>query len=282
MEMLQLRYFFESAKNESFAKTAEKYMVPATSVSASVKRLEKELGCELFHRTCNRIILNNNGKKLLQSLNVVFKELDGVVDNLSTSNTDTRKIKILVCAMRGEITDYIIEYKAKHPHVMFKTVFDFEETNFEKYDIIIDELSNKYPEYEKINLYTTRIRLIASSKNPLCRKKLTLKQLSNQQFISISENNGMHKILIDACKRVGFTPDIVVQSNDILCIRKCVEADVGIGLKREYPHSTISNNVECLDITDFNEEQAICGYYRKQSAYGNVEHFLNFLKSKSV
>ena len=42
MEMLQLRYFYESAQNESFAKTAEKYMVPTTSVSASVKRLEKE------------------------------------------------------------------------------------------------------------------------------------------------------------------------------------------------------------------------------------------------
>ena len=48
MELLQLRYFFDSAKTESFAKTAEKYMVPASSVSASVKRLEKELGCKLF------------------------------------------------------------------------------------------------------------------------------------------------------------------------------------------------------------------------------------------
>ena len=31
MELLQLRYFYESAKNENFAKTAEKYMVPASS-----------------------------------------------------------------------------------------------------------------------------------------------------------------------------------------------------------------------------------------------------------
>ena len=46
MELLQLRYFYESAKNENFAKTAEKYMVPASSISASVKRLEEELGCQ--------------------------------------------------------------------------------------------------------------------------------------------------------------------------------------------------------------------------------------------
>ena len=42
MELLQLKYFYESAKNENFSKTAEMFMVPTSSVSASIKRLEKE------------------------------------------------------------------------------------------------------------------------------------------------------------------------------------------------------------------------------------------------
>ena len=282
MEILQLRYFYESARNESFSKTAAKYMVPATSVSASVKRLEKELGCELFTRSCNRIMLNDSGKRLMQSLSVVFSELDGVVDTLGTSNTDNRKIKMLVCAMRREITDNIIEYKTLHPHISFMTVFDFAETNFENYDIIIDEKSGKYPEYERIDLYTTTIRLRVSANSPLCKKKLTLKQLANQPFVSIGENNSMHEILINACKKAGFIPNIVVQSNDLLCNKKCVEAGVGIGLAREYPHAKKSENLEYLDVADFNEKQIICAYYRKQSAYGNVEHFLKFLKNKII
>ena len=48
MEFLQLRYFYESAKNKSFAVTAKNHMVPTSSVSASVKRLEKEFGTNLF------------------------------------------------------------------------------------------------------------------------------------------------------------------------------------------------------------------------------------------
>ena len=84
MEILQLRYFFESAQHESFAKTAEKYMVPSSSVSASVRQLEKELDCKLFDRTSNRIILNNNGKKLKQTLNIVFSNLDKVAHELTT------------------------------------------------------------------------------------------------------------------------------------------------------------------------------------------------------
>ena len=111
MEMLQLKYFYESSVNQSFAKTAQKYMVPATSVSASVKRLEKELGCELFDRSSNRIILNENGRRLKESLKVIFKELDNAVDSITSSSSDTREIKMLVRAMRGEITNFIIEYK---------------------------------------------------------------------------------------------------------------------------------------------------------------------------
>ena len=66
MELLQLRYFMESAQRGSFAATAEQYIVPATSVSAAVRRLEQELGCQLFDRTSNRITLNENGVRLLQ------------------------------------------------------------------------------------------------------------------------------------------------------------------------------------------------------------------------
>lgn len=282
MDILQLRYFFESAKAESFAKTARKYMVPATSVSASVKRLEKELGCELFDRTRNRIILNDNGRSLFQSLHVVFHELDTAVDNLSAVHTDTREIKMLVRAVRDDITDYIIEYKTKHPQISFKTVFDFSDTDIKSYDIIIDEKTDKYPEHEKIDLYTTRIRLRAAANNPLCKRKLTLKQLCDQPFISIGEYNSMHKLFLNACKRSGFIPNIVVQTNDLQCNRKCVEAGVGIGLVREYPQQKFHGNMAYLDVTDFNEQQTICCYYKKQSAYGNVQHFLNFLKSKAI
>ncbi len=281
MELLQLRYFFESAETESFARTAEKYKVPATSVSAAVKRLERELGCTLFSRSCNRITVNERGRRLQQSLRTVFEELDGAIDSLTSLSADTREIRMLVRAMRGEITDRIIEYKKKHPHISFKTVFDFDDTSFENYDIIIDEDGERYADHERIELYTCTVRLRAAADSPLCGKRLTLGQLAEKPFVTIGENNGLHKILIGACKRAGFVPNIVVQSNDLRCVQKCVEAGVGIGLGREYPHSKRSPGIEYLDVTDFNATQTICGYYKKQSAYGNVEHFLRFLQRSS-
>ncbi len=281
MEILQLRYFFESANNENFSKTAEKYMVPISSVSASVRRLEKELGCKLFDRACNRIMLNSNGKRLQKTLYSVFSQLDEAVGDLSARNTDNREIKILVRAMRSKITDYIIEYSKKYPHITFKTVFDFNRTDFEEYDIIIDEKTDTYQEYESFELCSLRLRLKVASDSKLLGRKLTLKQLSNQPFVSLSENGNMHRILMRICKQAGFIPNVVAQINDIQCYEKMVESGMGICLGRE---GSLSPNakVSCLDISDFDERYLVYTYYKKSAAYGNVQHFINFLKSRSV
>ena len=277
MEILQLRYFFDSAKTENFAKTAQKYMVPTTSVSASVKRLENEIGCTLFDRLSNRIILNDNGKKLQQSLCVIFNELDQTIDSLATATEDTREIKMLVRAMRSKITDYIIEYKTKHPHISFKTVFDFADTNIENYDIIIDDKPEKYADYENFEICSMPIRLKIAATSSLCGRKISLRQLSEQAFISMGEDSSMHQMMMQACHRAGFIPNIVVQTNDVQCYRKCLEAGVGIGIGRE-DSAEYNGNVRFLDVIDFDIRQTVCGYYKKQTAYGNVEHFLKFLK----
>ena len=279
MEMLQLRYFYETAIWGSFTKTAERYMVPPTSVSASVKRLEKELGCALFHRAHNRITLNEHGKRLQQSLRVVFRELDEVVEELSAPTADTREIRVLVRAMRLLVADCIIAYKAAHPNVAFQTVFSFEDVNIKDYDVIIDEKSDAYSGFDGFDLLRANIRISAAVDHPLCGQKLTLRQLEDQAFISVGRQNGLFRILTEACERVGFAPRIAVQSNDLMCHRRFLESGVGLALHRIYDGKEEAPYLRLLDVTDFDETQTICAYYNPISNYGNVQHFLQFLQN---
>lgn len=278
MEILQLRYFYESAKNENFAKTAQLHMVPTSSVSASVKRLENELGCKLFDRTHNRITLNDSGKRLQQTLCLIFSELDKAVFDITDKSKDNREIKMLVKATRSKITDCIIGFKEKYPLISFKTVFDFSETDFSEYDIIIDEKKDNYESFESFELFNMKIKMMVSKSSPLAGKSLTLKQLSNHSFVSLSEQSNMHKILMNACDRAGFIPNITVFCNDIKCHEKLIESGIGIGLGRELASK---NNIAFLDIKDFDERYTVFAYYKKQAAYGNIKCFLDFLKSQS-
>ena len=275
MELLQLRYFYESAKTESFAKTAEKYMVPTTSVSASIKRLENELGCKLFDRTANRIALNQNGKRLQQSLCLAFAEIDGAVDALSAPKNDTREIRMLVRAIRSNVTERIIDYNARHPQIAFATSFDFNEKDLEKYDVVIDRKCDDYPDREGFELCSMRLRFKAAAGHPLARKKHTLHEFCNQKFISWGEQSNMHQILLEACKRAGFTPSIAVSTNDKACYDRLIAAGVGIGIARE----DASTEGVYLDVSDFDEHYTVYAYYKKQAYYGNVKHFIDFLKT---
>lgn len=279
MELLQLQYFFESAKTENFAKTAGKHFVPTSSVSGSVRRLEKELGCQLFDRSSNRLTLNRNGKRLFQALQVAFDEIDSAVKDLTTVE-DNREIRILVRAMRGNVTDYIIEYNRTMPHVQFQINFDNADQDFEKYDIIIDERSDLYPTHERMELCHMRMRLVVSRNSSLSRKKLTMKQLSAHQFITLGEQSHMHKTLLDACKKAGFHPNISIRSNDMKYYEKLVDSGIGIGVERDNPKNMRLRNISYLDVSDFVEESVVFAYYKKEAAYGNIAQFLQFLSSK--
>lgn len=280
MEFLQLKYFLESAKTENFAKTAEKFFVPTSSVSGAIRRLEEELGCKLFDRSSNRLSLNQNGRRFYQAVQIAHDEISQAVKDLSEFGDDNREIRMLVRAMRGNITEYIIEHNRTMPHIRFKINFDIADRDFEKYDIIIDEKSDAYADYERLELCHMRLQLTTSSSNPLCRRKLTMRQLAHQPFISLGETSSMHKVLISACKRAGFTPDICVLSNDMKYYEKLIESGIGIGIERHNPKSLQQRPIAYLDVADFNEESTVFAYYKKAARQGSISRFLQFLAGK--
>jgi len=279
VELLQLKYFFESAKNENFAKTAEKYMVPSTSVSASIKRLEKELGCTLFDRKANSILLNEKGRRLQKSLCVIFDELEQAELDLATEDVDDSEIKILVRATRSIVIDEIIKFNQKFPSVIFNTSFDFADRDYDNYDIIIDEENEACAAFERFELCSFNIGIRATADSPLANRPLRLNQLSSQHFISMGKDTNLYRILMKACNKAGFTPNIIMQTNDAACYSRCIEAGVGLALSRRY-----GNNLRAtfLQVTDFDERQTVYVYYKKQVGRKNVENFVRFLKIKDL
>ena len=283
MELLQLQYFFDSARTENFAKTAEKHFVPPSSVSASVKRLESELGCKLFDRQSNKITLNENGKKLQRSLGIIFDELDHIKSELIFSKSETTEIKILVKTIRSYITEAIIDYRKNHHNLRFETSFDMGESDHSCYDIIIDEQNDIYTGLQKFEIYSTRLRIKAAVDNPFCGRTLTMAQLRNQPFITMGKDSNMHKILLRTCKNAGFVPNIVMETNDIHCYGRCISSGMGIGLTREkLTLPPAKTNTAYLLVTDFEERQTFYGYYDPKKINSHIQDFVDYLKCRNI
>ena len=280
MEILQLRYFYLSAKNENFSTTAKAYGVPTTAVSSSVRRLEGELGCKLFNRTHNRITLNAKGRRLQEALCAVFTELDSAVEEITAAHTDKRELHILVRGMRREVTNLLSEFNALHPQVSFK--ISFTQDAHTDYDIIIDDAKDVYSDFQKFELYSMALHLKCASGDPLCQRQLTMADLWNRSFISMDQESNMHRILTAACVRKGFHPKIAAFCNDVECYDKLVAMGMGIGIGRERLHPSGEsgrNQIENLKVSDFNEHYTVYVYYREQECVGNVKKLIDFMKA---
>ena len=282
MELLQLRYFYESAKNESFALTAKKYMVPTSSVSASVKRLERELGIDLFDRSSNRIKLNEKGYVFLGMLDETFEKMDRTVAAITESPQPSATIGVLIKARRTWIAELIIEYKTRFPHVDFRISHDALRSRSELFDVIIDEPSDRYTGRERFLMSTEQICVKAAKNSPLAGQTLTFRELKDQPFIIAQKGNRMWQLLERAAAQNGFVPKVSIESNDKQCLLRYVEAGMGLSLgsKRALLEES-EKNLTALNITDFNETQSLYVYYRPTDPMDvALNGFLSFLNAR--
>ena len=282
MEFLQLYYFYESAKNESFALTAKKYMVPTSSVSASVKRLEKEIGANLFDRTSNRIKLNEKGFAFFQMLEEVFEKINNTVSSISDKQEQNTTISILIKARRRWITGLIIEYKKLFPHVNFQISHGALSSHLEDFDVIIDEKTDNYVGRENFILSVEQICVKASKNHPLSKKTLLFSDLKDQPFLISQRGSRMWHLLDRTAAKSGFVPKVAIESNDSLCILRYIEAGMGLvlGSKRALLDES-EKNLIALNVTDFNETQSVYVYHPSiEKCDVSLSGFLAFLKTK--
>lgn len=64
MELHQLKQFVAAAESESFTRGAERAFVSQPALSASISKLEDEMGTQLFIRNKRSVVLTPAGRKL--------------------------------------------------------------------------------------------------------------------------------------------------------------------------------------------------------------------------
>ena len=278
MEMLQLRYFYESAMWESFSKTARKYMVPVSSVSASVKRLEQELGVELFTRTRNRILLTEKGRQFLAVVEESLDRLDMGVDRLLSDPAQKGTLTVLVRCARESVTRQIIRFHQIYPSVSFKMVFVDSPEHYDRYDLIISDPAEMLSEYVSFPWRNFILHVVAAETDPLCRGSVTLSQLRDRMFAVTNSQKGGFKIFTQACKQQGFVPKILLECDDYACRTKALLWGDCLGLNVGNEENSQLPGLQYLSVTDFYEPFFVNVYYKMEKYVGNVKLFVDFLE----
>jgi len=227
MEFLQLKYFCDAAECENFSKTAQKFMIPPSCVSASVKRLEKELGVALFDRSANKITLNDTGRKFLSSVRHALTLLEKAEREVRETEP-VKEIRLLAACSRRIVTECIEKFRQKNKEVSFLLTHKPEQpyTNF---DMIVSDTPLTGATETK-ELFSESFLLAVEKHHPLAKKEVLLpKDLENQKFITMQKGSSHHRITQMLCQSHGFSPDIAIETDDPYYIRKYIEIGLGVG-----------------------------------------------------
>jgi len=114
MELLQLTYFKEVAECGKISEAAKKLYISAPSLSATIKRLETELGTPLFTRTGNTIELNRQGEVFLRYVNQSINALEtGKTELKRFTETERHHVSIAATTSNlwvGLLSAFSLEY----------------------------------------------------------------------------------------------------------------------------------------------------------------------------
>ena len=219
---------------------------------------------------------------LAEALRDIFEKLDSTFVKVREPDIEPKEISILIKARRKWITELIIEYKQSHPDVQFRVYNDIHMDDVDDFDLIVDEQSDNYMDFDRFLLSVEEICVKASKSSPLVGQTFSFRQLREASFVMPRKAIGIRKVLEHTGKKYGFAPNITIECNDSYCLARYVTAGMGLTLgSRRALANTIEKDIVPLDVTDFNETQLVCVYHKKISNHdAAIKDFCDFLYTK--
>lgn len=242
MDILHLTYFIEVARLKSFTKASQELHVSQPSISKVIKTLENELGVTLFERLGREIELTDVGHAVYNRAQSVVGEFHDLSNEIrDVVNIKHGEILIGLPPMIGSkfFPDIIGEFKKQHPQVMLKLIevgskqVELDVKNG-LLDIGVIALPLTESNIDNFTFIREKLQVVMRSDHPLASHSfLTLKELSQEDFILYSNDFSLNDLIYQECQKNNFSPNVVCQSSQWDFIVEMVGARLGIALLPE-------------------------------------------------
>jgi len=241
MNIQNLRYFAIVAKLENVSRAAELMHTSQSSISKNIFTLEEELGTKLFDRHGKKLVLNDAGKRFLQSCDRILQETETVTKDLQhMSSGDDNLIRICAEGLDPHLFTFMSIFKVSYPEVEYAvdSIPDGDELpDINRYDLIIypDEL--KYRKFKGIDFYTEKYLFAVRNDNPLSeRVSLPVKMMNGLPMVFLN-----HKLAYEYPYHV--------------CLAQTVKmSSVNFVDSRDLHRQMISNGIACGFVPEGNAE----------------------------
>ncbi|MBI4312512.1 MAG: LysR family transcriptional regulator [Chloroflexi bacterium] len=235
MELRELRSFCAAAKLRSISKAAEQLGIGQPTMTTHVKKLEDELGVQLFDRVKRPIQLTLAGARLADLASPL---LDGI-ESLVAMTAQAEAQGPIRIASTHEIIAYsllkvIKVFQAEYPHVLIRLrgasqaeVLQRVEEGEADFGVI--PAPHRRASLDFHGLFPYERVLITPKGHPLLETSLaSIDQIAQYPLVLLGQGSSTRAMLEDAFRRRGVQYEIVVEVDSLETIKRCVSLGLGI------------------------------------------------------
>lgn len=242
MELRQLRQFVVLAETLNFTRAAERLHMAQPPLSASIRKLEEELGVILFDRLPSGVRLTPIGEAVQSEAHLALFHADQVRRTAregAAGTTGLLRLGFTGSAAYEAIPRLLKAFRTEYPKVSIEL---YESTTTELLRRVevqaMDVALVAYPVLEgtaaQIELLRRGQLMVAvHADSPLAGlAEITLPQLAKEPFILHSRTQAphLHSIVLHAFQQAGVQPRVVQQAVHVNSILGLVEAGLGAAL----------------------------------------------------
>ena len=244
LELRQLAYFVAVARHLNFTRAAAELHIAQPSLSEQIRRLEQDLGCQLFDRDRRRVRLTRAGETLLPHAQRILAQVRAAHAELR-DQADLRSGRVELGALPTvvlyRLPALMAELRRRHPGLDVR-VYErgtgelLAALDRDAIELAVVTLPVDPQRFSALPLLTERLLLIMAKQHASAEAaagRRSLREFADHPFIQYEEGYGLRQLVADTCRRAGFEPRIACESGSTETIKRFVAAGLGVGLVPE-------------------------------------------------
>jgi len=288
MEIRQIQYFLFIVKTGSFSAAADELYISQSSLSKKIIALEKELGVPLFDRSKRKVSLTEAGEVFVdhaRKLDTAYKALIGDLSEFKSSTYSFSIAAIPVLTQYG-ITNHIAQFREVYPNTHF-TLEEIDGLNIlpaleeRRFDVAFTRHNFVNQEkFSSLEIRKDKLLVVVSPKNQHAkRSSISLKELSNDNFIVFDKVTDLYKLIMDECRKAGFNPTIFYSSHRKVSVFGLVGTNIGLALmpSKIYEYHKHSD-VLAIPLEEDIECNIVLVYMKNRKLPSSAEIFIKFIE----
>ncbi|MFI8437531.1 LysR substrate-binding domain-containing protein [Streptomyces sp. NPDC079020] len=242
MELRHLHAFVAVAEELHFGRAARRLQMAQPPLSQQIRRLEKELGVQLFRRNTRSVRLTSAGESFLEPVRTVLDDLGTAVRAArSAGRGEYGRVTIGFAGASSHETLPRLTRAVRAAHPGLELVM----TGQTYANVALSRVADGTLDLGFVRLPVTRpgvaYRVIDEEEllcalpfdHPLARREtVPVEALAEEPFVSFPANTGstVRDAMVEACEDAGFNPRVVQEAPDSYTIMALVAAGVGVAL----------------------------------------------------